>query len=295
MGIVTAVLACLLSMFPQVSSAQTPNETPDAIKGLDVVEHLGEKIPLDLPFTDSDGRPVVIGEFFNTGRPVLLVMVYFRCPMQCPFTLDRYQNRFRELTDFTIGKEYNVIVVSFDPTDTPKVAKERKDMAMLGYDRSPADKISNGWRWLTTSDAAVSRKLADAVGFQYRYLPTSNEYAHPSATFAIAPDGTITRYLYGLDTSARDLKLSLLEASQGKIGSSIDKVLLFCFHFDPKTGTYTLAAFRVMQIGGVLSMIFVGTVIGLMLAFERRRKRRKALAASHIHSDMSTMPTGLAP
>jgi protein SCO1 len=262
---------------PPIGQQGVSNETPDQIKGLDVVEHLGQKLDLNMVFTGSDGKPVQLREVFADGKPVVLQLVYFRCPMQCPLILQRFNQRLREL-DWTVGEKFNVVVVSFDPTETADSAAKEKIAAMLSYDRSPQDKISAGWFWLTSNTPGQTQKLADQVGFQYRYLPASNEYAHPTVTFVLSPDGMISRYLYGIDTPVRDLRLALLEASEGKIGNTVDRVLMFCFHFDPSKGGYVASAFRVMQVASVGMVLFVLSVILVMLVVEWRRRAGHAAA-----------------
>lgn len=266
-----------LGIAPPIGQQGVSNEKPADIKGLDVVEHLGQTIDLDMVFTNSDGKPVQLRDYFKDGKPVILQMVYFRCPMQCPLILQRFHQRLREL-DWTVGDKFNVIVVSFDPTETALKAAQEKTAAMLNYDRSPQDKISAGWAWLTTDAPGQAQKLADQVGFQYRYLPASNEYAHPTVTFVLSPSGMISRYLYGIDTPVRDLRLALLEASEGKIGNTVDRVLMFCFHFDPNKGGYVASAFRVMQVASVGMVLFVLSVILVMLVVEWRRRASHAAA-----------------
>jgi protein SCO1/2 len=258
------------------------DEKPAPIAGMDIVEKLGEKIPLDIGFVDSSGEKVTLGKWFNQGKPVLVMFVYYRCPLACPLLMERYGNTFREVDTLTIGKDYNVLVVSMDPTDTPETAAAAKAARMANYDRQPAKDVSAGWGYLTSPDSASTRRLADALGFPYRYIAAGNDYSHPSAAFVLAPDGKVSRYLYGIQTPAQTLRLSLVEAAEGKIGTSTDKVMLWCFHFDPKSGAYTFTAWRIMQIGGFLSAIFVAGLLVRMLMHEWRRKfdeQAKAAAA----------------
>lgn len=271
-----------------------PNTMPEAIKGLDVVERLGQKIDLEMVLNNSDGKPVRLGDYFNQGKPVVLMLVYFRCPMQCPLTLQRFNQRLREL-DWTIGKEFNVVVVSFDPTESASDAAAQKATYLLNYDRTPADKISENWAWLTSNIPGQVQKLADQVGFQYRYLPASNEYAHPTVTFVLSQTGMLSRYLYGIDTPTRDLRLALLDAGEGKIGNTIDKIMLFCFHFDPNSGSYSLTAFRVMQVASGGMVLGVGGLIATMLLVEHRRRRTKHPATADRPLTSAAPPTNTPP
>lgn len=247
-------------------------EKPAPIAGLDINEKLGEKLPLDLPLVDSDGTPVKLGDWFNQGRPVLVMFVFHRCPLACPQLLERYGNTFRAIDGLTIGRDYNVLVVSIDPTDKPETAAAAKAARMISYDRKPVKDVAAGWAFLTSPDASNTRRLADALGFPYRYVPASSDYAHPSAVFLTSPSGMVTRYLYGLETPAQTLRLALVEAGEGKIGTSTDKIMLWCFHFDPRSGAYTFTAWRIMQVGGFLSAVTVAGLLVRMLMHEWRRK-----------------------
>lgn len=246
---------------------------PPAIQGLEVIEKLGDQVPLDLSFTNAQGEPIKLAELFNQDhKPVILALVYFRCPMQCPMILRNLQKRIGEL-DWTVGERFNVAVVSFDPSETPKAARERQIDAIVNYNRPHAEGLEKHWQFMTSS-ATNARTLAKAVGFPYRYLPDSGEYSHGAVIFVLTPDGRVSRYLYGLDFPADRLRMALLEASDGKIGSTWDRVMLWCFHFDPTANAYVLQAFRVMQIGGVLSAVAVGGLLAWMWKSDRRRRRR---------------------
>lgn len=276
-GAMILALGMLLAS-PVTVTAQTPNQIPEAIKGLDVEEKLGQRVPMNLELFDPSGKKVKLGDWFNQDKPVLLLMMYFRCPMQCPFTLERYVTRMREIPTLDIGKDYKVVIVSFDPTEGPAEATREQFARVAAYGRGVESEVKQSFTFLTHPDGNVTRALADAVGFQYRYLPESNEFAHPSVAFILMPDGRISRYLYGMDVPSRDLRLSLVEASEGKIGGFSEKILLFCFHFDPDKGSYELMAWRVMQIGGGVSVIVVGSLVAAMLQMEKRRKRMRLAA-----------------
>jgi protein SCO1/2 len=266
----------------ELDANATENKVPPQIDGLTVQQRLGQKVPLDLKFTDVDGVEKPLRDWFSDGRPVLMTMVYFRCPMVCPLTLERLTQRLREITDWNVGREFNVVVVSFDPSETAQVAAAKKFEYVTNYGRGPAESVERGWAWLTSEDPSRARSLADALGFPYRYLPASNEYSHATVFFAVTPDGTISRYLNGLDTSAKEVRLSLLDAGQGKLGGVLDTFWQMCFTFDAHAGSYTVAAFRVMQFASVGIVVVVGGLIGAMLLIERRRRSRVAIAASGV-------------
>lgn len=271
------------------------DEKPGQIAGLDMVEKLGQRLPLDLPLIDSTGRDVKLGDWFNQGRPVLVMFVYHRCPLVCPQLLERYARTFRQLDTLTIGRDFNVLVVSIDPTDKPETAAAAKETWLTNYDRQPAKDVSAGWGFLTSPDAATTRKLADAFGFPYRYIPAANDYSHPSATFLASPSGMVCRYLYGLETPAQTLRLALVEAGEGKIGTTTDRIMLWCFHFDPKSGAYTFTAWRIMQVGGFLSAIVVAALLVRMLMHEWRRKFAEQAAAEAAAQSNTITTAGKGP
>lgn len=246
-------------------------EKPDAIKNLDVIEKLGQKIPLNLTFTNSDGRELPLSTFFANGKPVLLLLVYYRCPMQCSTILQRLTTRLNEL-DWGVGDKFNVLVVSFDPTELPEAAAKARLLAEASYVRGLPKARQDALAFMTAS-AKSARTLADAVGFQYRFMPESGEYAHTAVQFVLTPDGRVSRYLYGIDYPADRLRFALLEATDGKIGNTIDRILHYCFRFDPHANAYVVQAFRVMQVGAALTVLFLGGLFAAMWMLERRRRR----------------------
>ncbi len=272
-GLLAAALACA-----PAAAQLNPKQPAPEIRGLEVRERLGERVPLNLTFKDSDGRAVALSKYFERGKPVLLVLGYYDCPVVCPLILERLQASLNQL-DYTVGEDFSVVYVSFDPENTTEMAANARRDAIEAYaasGRERSDRIAAGWAF-HTAEASQVRPRADAVGYEYRYLEESGEYSHPVALVFLSGEGVVSRYIYGFDYDPRDVKLSLLEASKGAIAQSIgDRLLWFCFHFDPKTGRYTLAAFRVMQVGGLVTAVLVGgLVLGLRLG-ERARRRRAA-------------------
>jgi len=277
---VTACAAALL--LPSIGNGQLAlKDPPSAIKGLEIVEHLSATVPLDLEFTDSSGTRLPLKSMFGQAakrggkKPVVVALVYYRCPMQCKTILYKLTNRFDQL-DLTIGDDFNVAVVSFDPSESRDAAARTKAEQFTLYTRERPPTLDESWRFMT-SDGANARTLADSLGFPYRYLPDSNEYSHGTVIFVLTPEGKISRYLYGIDYPPEQLKLALLEASDGKIGTTIDRVFMWCFHYDPDAGAYTVQAVRVMQLGGALTLGGLGGLMMILWSIDRRRRRKSTM------------------
>jgi protein SCO1/2 len=258
------------------------DEVPIQARGLDIQEKLGARVPLDATLTDENGKPVHLGDFFDApgdpgrGKPTILLLVYYDCPVACPAMLGNLNKAFNGIDDWTIGDQYNVLAVSFDPTNTQEQAQQYAMLYRSGYDRNQDDRqtVAAGYQFLRTT-ADTSRQIADAVGFGYRYLPDVDEYAHATGAVVLAPDGTVSRYFYGFDYPARQVKLALLDAADGRSGASFgDRVLLFCFTYDPHSNSYTLAAFRVMQAGAVITIVLVAGLFTALKVSERVAKAR---------------------
>jgi len=251
------ILASLL--LAAVMAAQQP---PTVLQGIGIDQRLGEQVPMNLVFRDEAGKPVRFGDLVG-GKPTVLSLVYYRCPMLCTLVLNGMVRSFRTLT-FSAGREFNVISVSFDPRETPALAAAKKQTMMQEYRRD------GDWHFLTGDEASI-RQLADAVGFRYAYDPQTKQFAHAAGIMVLTPQGKVSRYFYGVEYSARDLRLALIEASSGKIGSVVDQILLYCFHYDPVSGKYGLLITRVVRIAGVLTVLVLGGVIALLLRREKQR------------------------
>jgi len=255
---VSGALAMALLAHPATVAAQftDPNQgigvRPELLKEVGVDQKLNDEIPLNLAFRDEHGRPVELAQFFGS-KPVILTLVYYNCPMLCTQVLNGL-DRSLEVLPLEIGKDFNVVTVSIDPTDRPVVA-EAKQAMYAGMYRRPGAQY--GWHFLTGDEPQI-KQLADSVGFRYAYDPDSKQYAHASAIMLLTPSGKISRYFYGVSYPERDLRLGLVEASHGKIGSPVDAVLLFCYHYDPHTGKYGLLISRVLQLGGILTVLVGG-------------------------------------
>ncbi len=249
----------------QSPSPGVPNQTPGDLKGLAVEERLGEQIPLDVRLVNDSGRTFQVQEMFAGDKPVILSFAYYSCTMLCPLVLNGIADALRGM-DLKAGKDFLLLTVSFDPGDTPEKAREASKTYRHGL-------VPRGaWRF-AVGDSAEVRRLARAVGFPYRKVQDDPVmFAHPALFVVLTPEGRISRYFYGVDYNPRDLKLALLEAGEGKIGGVAAKVLLYCYRFDPRRGTYTLVAVRVMQLAGLLTTLLVGGMLGVFWLREKRRR-----------------------
>ena len=240
--------------------------SPKEGQDVDVVSRLGAVVPGDLPFTDAEGNAVKLGQFFDGKRPVLLTLNYSNCPKLCSLQLN---GLFEALTRMTwnIGQEFQMVTVSIDPKESVERAAQTKEKYLRVYDR--ADR-SAGWHWLVGRDENI-HKVADAVGFRYKYDPQRRQYAHPAVTIVCSPDGRVTRYLKGIVYDPQSLRLAMVEAGEGKVGTWVDGVVLRCFDFDETSGSYALSALWIMRAGGFVGMVLLA---GLLLVLWRRERKR---------------------
>ncbi len=261
-----AVYAALFSSMNSHLPAQTVrNDIPDLQK-INVLEHLGEKIPLDLTFLDDSGKTVRIGDYFIQGKPVILNLAYYTCPMLCNLVMNGLAQGVKQL-DLLPGKDFQIVTVSFDPRDSVSLAAAKRANYLKSIGKPGIDA---GWRFLV-GPADRSKALADAVGFEYYFDKDQNQYAHPAVIFILTPDGHISRYLYGIEFKKNDLKLSLLEASDGRIGSTIDRIILYCYHYDPGAKGYVLMATNIMKLGGLITLLLIA--VGLVIFWLKERHR----------------------
>lgn len=257
--------ACVLLGLSSVAAAQEPLAAQRLVQTVGLDQHLNAQVPLDLTFRDEQGRSVTLKDCAE-NKPVILSLVYYRCPMLCNEVLNGIL-RSAQAVKFTMGDEYEVISVSFDPSESPKIAAAKKDEYVKRYRRAGAD---SGWHFLTGDQEAIER-LAKTVGFRYQFDPTSGQFAHASGIMLLTPEGRISRYFYGVDYNPKDLRLGLVESSRNQIGSAVDQVLLLCFHYDPKTGKYGLAISRTIQMAGTATVLGLGVFLWNMYRLERRR------------------------
>jgi protein SCO1/2 len=246
------------------------------LRDVGIDQRLGERVPLEAPFVDETGRDVRLGDYFGR-RPVVLALVYYECPMLCTQVLNGLIGSLEALT-FTPGREFDVVIVSFDAGETPALAAAKKATYLRRYGRPEAEP---GMHFLTGRAESIAA-LTTAVGFRYAYDAAIDQYAHPAAISVLTPDGRVSRYLFGIDFAPRDLRLALIEATDHQIGNVLDQALLFCYHYDPETGTYGLAIMNLIRLAGLLTVGLVGAFIVGSLRRERRQRR----AAGHF-------PTGI--
>ena len=235
------------------------NVRPPGLTNVGMRQNLNQPIPADLTFTDDLGRTVRLGDYFGK-RPIILNLVYFTCPMLCGEVLSGLENSLR-MMKFDVGKEFDVITVSFDPHDTPEAAAKKKSEFLRRYNRPGAEQ---GWHFLVGHQDAID-SLTRAAGFDYEYDPKTRQFAHTAAILILTPEGRVAQYYYGIEYPPKDLRLGLVEAGTGKIGNVVDALLLYCYHYDPEQGKYSATILRVLRLAGVATMLFIGTLIFVMI------------------------------
>jgi protein SCO1/2 len=240
-------------------------------------EHLGGALPKDAIFRDTSGQMVTLGQYFDGRRPVLFVFAYHTCPMLCSLVLDGVTTSLSSVP-WTVGKEFDVVSVSIDPHDTPASATKKRDQLVGAYGRGGSTK---GWHFLVGDEQNI-RRVTDAIGFDYHWDARQNQYAHPAAIYLLTPDAKLARYLYGIAFEPSDVRMGLLEASQGRFISTTEKLLLYCYHYDPQGKKYSLVAMSVMRLGGGLTVVLLGGLLGLM--FLREKRKRKLLQTTPVES-----------
>jgi protein SCO1/2 len=260
-GLLLAVLAA------PYAAAQLADGVPEDLEEVAITQRLDEQLPLDLAFTDENGRAVRLGDYFDGRKPVVLTLGYYKCPMLCGLVLEGMLDAVEEL-DWTPGREFDIVTVSIDPREKPTLARLKKQTYIKTSGKPEA---AYGWHFLTGEQEAI-RALADTVGFRYKYVPDTGQFAHSAAIFVITPDGRIARYLFGVRYPAKTLRLSLIEAADGRIGSPVDQFLLYCYQYDETKGRYAPVAMRIMQLGASLSAIILG---GVLIGLWRREARKR--------------------
>jgi protein SCO1/2 len=270
----TLLIAGLVIIAMPWASVSAESELPAELQEIRIDQQLDAMLPLDLVFTDSQGREVKLGDYFGE-KPVILSLVYYECPMLCTMVLNGLVSSVR-LLDSSIGEDYDVISVSIDPDEGSELAAAKKAEYLNRYGREGA---GDGWHFLTGEESSI-RKLAATVGFKYRYLPDRDEYAHAAGIMVITPEGRVSRYFYGIDYSPRDLNLGLVESSEGRIGTLADQVLLFCYRYDPVTGKYGAATVALVRAGGVATIAVLCIFFLVMWRRERSAARAGGVQAS---------------
>jgi protein SCO1 len=245
------------------------NIRPPYLENVGIEQHLDAQIPADLAFVDDTGRAVKLGDYFGT-RPLILTLVYYNCPMLCGETLAGLTGAMKAVK-FDVGKQFDILTVSFNPQETPAIAAAKKQDYIKRYGRPDA---ASGWHFLTGSADSINA-LTKAVGFQYQYDPKINQYAHATAIMVLTPQGRISRYFYGVEFPPKDLRMGLVEASQEKIGNAVDAILLYCYHYDPQTGKYGAVINNILRLGAAVTIVILAGMILILLRLEKTVARRR--------------------
>lgn len=247
---------------------------PDPAK-IQIEEKLQSQVPLDAKLTTHDGREVSFGELIGNGKPTLLSLGYFECPMLCDVVLNGVLRGMKTL-DFTPGNQFNIVSISIEPKETAQLAANKRKSYLTNYGREVPD---GAWTFATGA-ASETKRIADAVGWNYQWDPEEEQYAHAAGVFILTPEGKVSRVLYGIMFESRDLKFALMEAGQGRVGSALEKLVLWCFHYDPQDRTYVIFAVRVMRVGGALTLLALASFVGLLWRADRRKQRNQVAAGT---------------
>lgn len=250
------------------------NIKPPLLQNVGIDQRLNEVVPLDLPFRDETGRTVYLRDFIKQ-KPVILSLVYYECPMLCNQLLNGLTASLKPLS-FTVGKEFDIVTVSFNPQEGPSLASAKKDNYIADYRRPEA---ASGWHFLTGEPRSIAA-LTRAVGFRYAWDSSTGQYAHAAAIMLLTPQGRVSRYFYGIDFSPKDLRLGLIEASQNKIGTLADQILLYCYHYDPASGKYGVAILKLMRLAGAITILGISVLIFWVLRRKPSRARLQTEGAN---------------
>ena len=270
--IFAASLACVL--VAAAPSRAREGAAPPILREVSISQNLGAQVPADLAFRDENGKTVHLGDFFG-AKPIVLSLVYFNCPGLCTEVLNGELHTMQAIS-LDMGKDFEAITVSFEPKDTAAMAKAKRDVYAGQYGRAGA---AQGWHFLT-GDAASINALTKAVGFHYAYDPSINQYAHAAAIMLLTPEGRMDRYFYGVIYPARDLRLGLVDASHGKIGTLTDHALLYCYQYDPETGKYGMIVMTIVRAGGLLTLLVLGAFMFIMFRRDVREQHASGAANS---------------
>lgn len=259
LGFVSVSLLLILASFSAHAT-----QIPDEFKKTGITEKLGQMVPGNVKLVDETGKTVEMTHYFGLGRPVVLALVYYRCPNLCTFVLNGMLDTLKKVT-MVPGKEFELVTLSIDPREKPELAAEKKSAYLMSYGKPDA---AQGWHFLTGQESEI-RRIADAVGFGYQYDAQSNQYGHSAAIFVLTPEGKISRYLYGIEYKPRDFKFSVLDASQGRVGTIVDRLVMYCFRYDPHSRGYSLVVSNVMKLGSLLMILGFGSYL---LLFWRKQR-----------------------
>lgn len=266
-GTPSALLLFLLAAI--ATPARAESKIPPIFQQVRIEQRLNQQVPGDLEFRDEEGKTVRLGDYFG-AKPTVLVLAYYRCPKLCGLVLNGLRASLDEL-EFNVDDQFQVLTVSFDPRETPELAAKKKEVYLRMYDRPGAE---HGWHFLT-GDPEPIRRLCEAVGFYYAYDPQTDQFAHASAVMILTPEGRISKYFYGVKYPARDMRLGLVEAAAEKIGSPVDQVLLYCFHYDPQAGKYTANVLFLVRLGGAAMVVALAAFGVVMWRRDARKTQGK--------------------
>ena len=232
---------------------------PKQLEGVSFQQRLNTQLPLDTPFKDEHGRDVTLGSYFSK-KPVLLAFVYFQCPMLCTQVLNGTASSLKPLP-FVVGRDFDIVFLSFDPRDTPEAAQAKKSALLADYHQTAT---ADGWHFLTGTEANI-KAVTSAAGFTYQWDERTQQFAHVSGVLVATPDGRLSRYFYGIEYSPKDLRLALVESGRGTIGSAVDQLLLYCYHYDAAAGRYGAIPMNIVRLGGGMTVLILGGFIWLAL------------------------------
>ncbi len=274
---IAVVLALPVFAQPRLDRYGVPGALPVGVRpamleGVGIEEHLGRQIDLNLTFTAENGYPIALKEYFHSGKPVILDLIYYSCPNLCTLILNGQTAAMREILPWTPGKEYEVVTISIDPNEGFDLARKKKAIYLSSFDH-PAP----GWHFLVDRDGNA-KKLAEMIGFKYRWDERTSQFAHAGGIMVLTPEGKMARYLYGATFHPRDLRFSLAEASENRSTMAVQKMLLFCYHYDPQAGGYVLFATNIMRAGGVLTVLLIAFFLRRMFLAERRKVLKEGIA-----------------
>jgi len=250
-------------------SASVTTGLPDALTTIGIEQKLGEQLPLETELKNEDGSAVKLGDYFNHRRPVVLALVYYECPMLCNQVLNGLTGSLKGIS-LDAGKDFDVVALSFDAreNDRPDLAKGKKASYVERYGRSSSE---NGWHFLTGTQEAIE-KITSAAGFNFKWDEKSEQFAHAAGVMIVTPSGKMSRYFYGIDYAPRDIKFGLMESGENKVGNPAEKLLLYCYHYDPATGKYGFAILNIIRLGGVATLMGLGAMV---FVFWRRNKKKE--------------------
>lgn len=272
---VNLFLSLLVMILAPAAAVGQVNALPAELRGVGLNERLGESIPMELTLRNEAGEAVRLGSYFETGKPVILVPVYYGCPMLCGLILNGVHDAVKEL-EWTLGDDYHIVTFSFDPKETSTLALAKKNRYIK---ENSEDDIQNGWHFLT-ADSLTIQNLTSSIGFSFKWSDESQEYLHTANIVFLSPKGRITRYLYGAQFSNIDMKNALFDAADGKIGTVIDRAILYCYTYDPDSRSYVPTAVNIMKLGGLLTLILLGSLLGILWYREHSRKQKSTLATT---------------